>query len=449
MRERLSRLFNVRPSEWGLVLSLLLLLALNTLVLELSDVVATAGFVSRIGASGIPWLWIVDMFITLLVAGGYALVVDRVSRVRLMGCLLGGLALVYITLGLLFSYGALDWLTYPFLYIIADLQYSIFPLTFWTLANDVYTISEAKRLFPVIGAGYPLGSIIGNALPAGAAVVVARRGGNVSQLLALGAVILLSDVILLWFTFRNRTVRARQSRQSGTNVRETIRVGIDFFKNVPIFYYLAIAMLLVGLSLTMVEYHLLFTTERTFTSDLHFQTFYGTYKVALIGTVLLLQWLVAGRLLKRVPLKSTFIVLPTTLVIAAGCALAVPGLVGAAIGRFVARLVQRAWDEPSRKAAQGLVPDERRGRISTFLDSYLYSFATIVGCLILGILIILSASGWLSERIVIAVYLTIAALAAVGAVWAGLQLRAVYEKSLLDWRLSRSRRKSVLDGIEF
>jgi hypothetical protein len=52
MRRKLSHLFfNVKPGEWELVLSLLLLLALNTLVLELSDVVATAGFVSRIGAS--------------------------------------------------------------------------------------------------------------------------------------------------------------------------------------------------------------------------------------------------------------------------------------------------------------------------------------------------------------------------------------------------------------
>jgi ATP/ADP translocase len=449
MREKLSRLLNVRSGERGLVLSLLLILVLNTLVLELSDVVATAGFVSRIGVSGILWLWVVDMFVTLLAAGGYALIVDRMPRVRLMSYLSGGLALVYIALQLLFNYGAPDWLTYPALYIIADLQFSIFPLAFWTLASDVYTISEAKRLFPIIGAGYPLGSIIGNALPAGAAIVAARWGGSVSQLLALGAVILLSSVVLLRLTFRNRTVRARQSRQSETNVREMIRAGIDFFRNVPLFYYLAIAMLLVGLSLTIVEYHLLFTAEQTFASDLQFQTFYGTYKAALIAMILLVQWLVAGRLLKRVPLKGAFIVLPTTLVIAAGCALTVPDLIGAAIGRFAARLVQRAWDEPSRKAAQGLVPDERRGRISTFLDSYLYSLATIVGCLILGILVMVSASGWLSERVMIAVYLAIAALAAVGAVWAGLQLRAVYEKSLFDWRLSRPRRKSVLDEIEF
>jgi hypothetical protein len=28
-------------------------------------------------------------------------------------------------------------------------------------------------------------------------------------------------------------------------------------------------------------------------------------------------------------------------------------------------------------------------------------------------------------------------------------MRRIYEKSLLNWRLARSRRKSALDGIEF
>jgi len=47
------------------------------------------------------------------------------------------------------------------------------------------------------------------------------------------------------------------------------------------------------------------------------------------------------------------------------------------------------------------------------------------------------------------VYLLVGALAALGAVWAALRLRATYDVSMLNWRLARSRRRSVLDGIEF
>jgi AAA family ATP:ADP antiporter len=449
MRVSLSQLLNIKSGEWKLVLSLFFLLAINTLVLELSDVVAMAGFISNIGVSGILWLWVADMIITLLAVGGYALAVDRVPRVRLMAWLLGGLAVIYLILQLLFGYRAPDWLTYPSLYIIADLQSAIFPLTLWTLANDVYTMSEGKRLFPIIGAGFAVGSVLGNGLAAGSAVLAPDPSRNVSSLLALMAVILLSGILLLWYAFRNRTVRARQARETGINVRETAQVGVDFFKNVPLFGYLAIAMLLAGLSLTVVEYHFFFTAEQSVANSLQFQAFYGTYKMALILTILLSQWLVAGRLLRRVPIKSTFLALPAALVVAVGLLLAAPGLMGAAAGRFLARWMQRAWDELARKALQGLVPDERRGRISTIMDSYFYTVATMIGCLILGGLLLAAGLGWLPDGTVVTIYLLVAALAAIGAVWASLHVRSVYDKSLLDWRLARSRRKSMLDGIEF
>ncbi|MCG2785072.1 MAG: hypothetical protein L6461_08200, partial [Anaerolineae bacterium] len=55
----------------------------------------------------------------------------------------------------------------------------------------------------------------------------------------------------------------------------------------------------------------------------------------------------------------------------------------------------------------------------------------------------------ISQGQIINVYLGLAIAAALVAVTAAFRLRAKYEQSLLDWRLSRSRRKSALDGIEF
>jgi hypothetical protein len=55
MIERVNKLLKLRPGEWQLVLPLLLLLALNILVVELVQVVATAGFVSNVGVIRLPW----------------------------------------------------------------------------------------------------------------------------------------------------------------------------------------------------------------------------------------------------------------------------------------------------------------------------------------------------------------------------------------------------------
>src|SRR5258708_893735 len=90
-----------RSVGWGLVLAMLLLLALNTTALQISNVVATAGFVSNIGVKQLPLLWIVDMVITLASAGVYSLIIDRVQRLRLLGWLLITLAFLYIAVQML------------------------------------------------------------------------------------------------------------------------------------------------------------------------------------------------------------------------------------------------------------------------------------------------------------------------------------------------------------
>lgn len=441
---------NVKYEELKLAFLLLALLAINTLVLELADVVATAGFVSNIGPSQLPWLWIVSMVITISAVGAYATIVDQMARVRLVSWLILLLAGSYFGLQLLFIFDVFPRLAYPLLYVLSDLQLAVFPLAFWAMISDVYTMSQAKRIFPFIAAGGMLGSVVGNSLGAGTVLVFTTESDSAIQSLTLMVVALILGFILLRATFWRREVRARQSRHEKPNMKETLQVGLDYVKNVPLFRYMALAMLFVGLAFTLIEYHFLFTIDQAFTGDpLRFQGFYGAYKVVLILVTILFQWFITGRYLEKVGIKNTFIWMPAVLVAAAVGALAVPGLVGGAGARFAGRLIQRAWDEPARKATQNLIPDERRGRVSAFMDSYFYSLSTIVGCLILGVLLIAGQWGLLTVAVLIPLYLVLAGLASVGGVWAAWRMRAVYDRSLLNWRFSRSRRRSVLDGIEF
>ena len=438
------RLLNLRESEWRFALALLVVLAINSVVLELADVVATAGFVSSLGADMVPWLWIADMVVALLVASVFAKAIDRAPRLQVLSWLIGALAAVYLVTLIMFEAGLPDWITYPLLYIVSDQQFMMLPLVFWSLVNDVYTMSEAKRLIPIIAAGTALGSVIGNSLPALTALIIAPD--DAGYLIVLAVLLLLASLGLLQFTFRARVVRARSAKPDTTGLVDNLRVGADFFMNLPLFRYLAISMLLVGLALTIIEFNLLSLLEQSFATSLAFQAFYGLYKAALITCLVIFQALITGRLLQRVAMRNGYLALPSALLIASGLALLAPGLAGAAGGRFLARFVERAWDEPLRKATLALVPDERRGRISVFLDSYFFTAATLAGSVLL--LLIFQLRGGLPVSAQITA-LAVAALAAAGAVWASLRARSAYGASLLNWRLARSRRKSVLDGIDF
>lgn len=448
MNGKRIQILDIRPGEWTLVIFLTLLLAFNTLVLELADVVATAGFVSNIGPESLPLLWILDMAITLVSAGIYALIVDRVQRVRLMKWLLGLLAGFYFLVMALFSMNAPDWLTYPLLYIVNDQQFIIFPLAFWTLANDYYNTAEAKRLFPIIGVGFALGSVLGNALAAILASLGFGQKGSMTPILLVAGSIFVVAFLFFWIVFKNRPPHARQEGKS-FSFKETFKVGADYLRNVPAFHYLSIAMAFAGFTLTVIEFHFIQTIQQSYSSATSFQIFLGTYKSVLIICLFLGQGLITGKLLSRIPLKNAFVVLPFTLIISVALAIIWPGLLGIALSRFFARLIERIWDEPSRKAIQGMVPDERRGRVSAFFDSNFFALATIIGSLIITGLIAITNSGWISKELSQTIYLVLAGLAGIGALWASWRLHQVFDQSLLNWRFSRARRKSVLDDIEF
>jgi AAA family ATP:ADP antiporter len=90
------------------------------------------------------------------------------------------------------------------------------------------------------------------------------------------------------------------------------------------------------------------------------------------------------------------------------------------------------------KTFQALVPEERRGRVSLFMDGYLLSMGTILGSLITGAMLLISQSGLAVEAFYL--YLGIALELAIFALWSVNQMRLTYEKSLFNWRLKRRQR---------
>jgi len=447
--KKILKLLNLRAGEVRLAFSLWLLLAMNMMVLELSDVVATAGFVSNLGVDKVPTLWIITTLITIFAAGWYVMFVDRFSRLNLVTWLLLGLAAIYLVIQVLFEAGVSDFITYPALYILADQQFMIMPLAFWALANDVYSVAESQRIFPIVASGAVIGGLLGNGLAAGPAVSFTERSGSIASILMLAAGLLVLAVIILRLVFRKRPLRARQSREEDTSLRETIAIGLDYFRNLPLFKAVGYLMICAGIVLTLVEFNFLSIIENNVATDLEFQQFLGIYKAIQTTGILLFQWLITSRLLTKISLKNAFSVLPAALTAASVVALALPNLVGAAVSRFLSRTVLDAWDDPSRKALQGLIPDERRGRIATFMDSYFITSATILACVLLVVLLSLVGSGLISLGLATKIYLAVAGLAGIGGIASSIYLKRVYDSSLLNYRLSRSKRKSVLDGIEF
>jgi hypothetical protein len=445
MLNSVGRFFRLRPGEYRLVLVMGLLLFANSLALEISDVVAISGFLENVGVPELLIVYIIDMLLIILTAGLQSLIVDRFHRTLLLRAMAIIIAVAYLLIRVLFIIGSPDWLNYSLLYLLSDQQWLFFPLIFWVLANDTFDMSQGKRLFPLIsGVGF-IGQIVGLVIAGAMPAVLSSANISSVELLVFNAGIYVLTFFVTLFGLRGIKVRATSHEHSP--VRETLLEGWGFVREVPSFRFLMLAAFACAMVILILEYHFLVVSDASFTGA-SFQTFYSLYRI--VGTVaaFLMQSFITGRVLERITLKNSFLVMPSVYAAASALMLGLPGIATATIGFVWARLAKQTINETASKSLLALVPEERRGRVSFFIDSYLYASGVIAGCVITGIIVLVGKLTGFTGYFY--AYLGVAVLASLVAVWAILQMRKVYDISLFNWRLKRRQRGSkVVDKLNF
>ena len=445
---------------------LALLLLINAIIVQSNGVVATSGFIANVGTHQLLLVWALDNAIILLASGAYSLFVDRMKRSTLLLILFTAAALIYLLLYVLFRIGAPDALTYTLLMILNDQQWILFALAIWALANDIFQVAEAKRLFPLLGIAAMVGGIAGNGLAAGLAVlttsppvkaftppfdgaielnIVPPESTNY-DLILLNVVLIAISVIILALSLRRIKVVARQDHTK-ENPLDTLREGFEFVRDVPAFRYLASAMLLVGIGLNTIEYQLVISAAVTFPQESDLSAFYGTFRMIRMISLLVVQGLLAGWVLKKISFKSIFTILPILMFVALVLPIFLPGLFVIAAGEYLTRITMEGVDDPARRAFIGMVPDEQRGRVSAFFDGYLYPIGAVLSCLLIGAVLILESSGLIPTGWGQPIYLAIIAALVFVSLYFITQMRKGYDESLLSWRLRRRKRGSQLSQL--
>lgn len=443
-----ERFIRIRAGEYRLVVIMGLLLFVNSLALEISDVVAVSGFLENVGLNELLIVYIIDMLLIIFTAGLQSLVVDRFQRLSVIRGMAIIIAAAYVVLRLMFIFGVPDWLNYSLLYLLSDQQWLFFPLIFWVLANDVFDMAQGKRLFPLIaGVGF-IGQIVGLLIAGALTPLLVEVGIQSVEFLSFNALLYILTFFLIVLGLRD--VRLRQSKASHehTPLRETLTEGWAFVREVPSFRFLMLSLLAISMTLVIFEFQFLSATSASFEGSA-FQSFYSFFRLGTTFLAFIMQSFITGRILSHINLKNCFLITPVVTVIGGVLILLIPGVAGAVIGFGLAKLAKTTIDESTRTSLLALVPEERRGRVSMFMDSYLFAVGVIAGCVLLGGTIIVASSLAIT---IDAFYLGIiaATLAAAFAVWAIVRMRSVYEMSLFSPLLKRRQRRSrVVERLEF
>jgi ATP/ADP translocase len=444
MQKLFSQVFRVQPGEEKLILSLGLLLFGNAMVRQITGIVSISGFLSTGGVNQILFVMLIDYALVILVTALQSLIIDRFNRVRLMAGVNLAFLLIFVVVRVLFALNAPAWLNYAFLYILAEQQLIFFPLIFWVLASDATNMAQSKRLFPLISSWGVAGKLLGIGVAIVSPALFRLWGLKPEDLIFLSILIYLLLFVLSVTSFKN--VNFRSVNQRTQSIRESLNEGWEFVRNVPSFYYFLLAIGFVAIGITVVEFRFIVVSNSAFPTQADYQQFYSLYRLAIAVLSIIIQSVFTNKLITAIKLRNVFVLLPALTLIGAALVLVFPQLAVAVLSLGLLRLTRETIDEPASYSLLALVPEERRGRVSSLLNSYIPALGVVAACLVVGIIVFVGDLFHYDTRFI---YLGLTVACAVASLTFILKMRSVYDKSLLDWRLKRRQRtSSVLDKLD-
>jgi hypothetical protein len=360
----------------------------------IGETVSLSMAVSILGPSIISKLYLINGFLLLLLPTLFFQNIDKVNRGKLLSALLitmTGILSVYLLAYFLLSQNAdclkiATWLIL-LIYPISYLSKTILFLTFWTLANDIYTVSESKKGFPLVAAWGFVGGLMG--------ACAARL-----LLVKIDAIMIIglwgSAYFIGWFfsrkiTFIYRDQLLKKEEGAAQRQNQNLFVGVSRVFNSKLIRLIAVLYFFVFIAVFCQDFlfwkksSLLFLTPNSLASFQY--TFYLTH--ALI-TILGLRFVMPSMIQKWGFIKI-FSLLPITLF--AGSVIMIIMsflktdermlLISFAIIQFARYVVFENAFSPIYQMFFAAVPKEKRGRAKTFLEGIIKPCAIMISGIIL------------------------------------------------------------------
>lgn len=355
----LNSFSQIRPRERRAAYASLFILFGIVAGLALLETARDALFLSRLPASRLPWVY---LSIAVLSLGIFALQERRPLRIPFrdrypVTWWLLGAGVVTLGLWLLMDEPG-TWELYV-LYTWPGVFATLVIVRFWTHLGDLFTVSQAKRLFAPIGVGSALGAIVGSAL---ARLLVMNREPQVLILAAAGVLLVTAAVPLL--LPRPETAPLKRRRDGvETGWARSIRT---IWKG-PYLRRIGALLLVSTVALTLVDFLFKYTVAARVPAD-HLGAFFsGAYLVFNLLS-LLLQAAAVGWMLRALSVNRVLSVLPLLLIGGSLGVLFGGGLVAAAVLKGVDGSLRYSLHRTATEVLFVPLTGEVRARVKGLLD---------------------------------------------------------------------------------
>jgi ATP/ADP translocase/HEAT repeat protein len=389
LKDALLRALKIRAGEAEKVLLMSAYLLLAVAAFISGRIARDSLFLTAFDKKDLAYMYISVAVMVPLPAYLYAKVADRFRRDRLILAALGA-----VIVGMLVSRVLLEtkqpWV-YVFFYNFVEMFGTFLVLQFWTFAGDMFSSREAKRLFPIVGLGAVIASIICGVSVSAAVRVIGTENLLWPEILFLvaGAGIILRIGKLEKTRLQEAIVQQRGTQKRGANFKVKNQVENVFAsKHLKIIAGMTVATFI---CVPLMDYQFKVLAKETFTHDGKVDTdalssFMGLFTTVTGVIAAVMQLALTGRILERFGVVVSLLILPVALLLAmigmlTGVATPLPMMFGIASGTaafgwaMFAKGAENAFRysiyDATIQVIYTPVPGHVRGRAKTFIDGIL------------------------------------------------------------------------------
>ena len=369
----------------------------------------------------LAWLWTYNFVFSAVAVSIYGFAVSRLRLKYLVPSVYGFFATSFV----FFYLGSRSFDDTGFIDKAFYLWLSLFSLfhisVFWSLMADVFSKTQALRLFAIIASGASVGTIAGNTV----AFALAKVLGTMNLML-IAAVILVSIVPVIGMLYRLKSTRLQAGAVDLASEQDTIVSGNPFagfteFMRNPFLLGIALFIFLyttIGSFAYFEIKNLLADIERDARTQIWAGINLTVNSLAIVTAVF-----ATGRIAVRFGLATTLAMVPALVAVGFLVVAVNPVLAMVVVGWVVLKSGNYAITRPGREMLYTLVDREDRFKAKPVIDIVVYRGGDAL-------------AGWAFAGMTVALGLGLGAVASIGAiigvVWAivGVYLGRSYDRSL-------------------
>lgn len=412
----LARLLMLRPGEGRIMAFLYAFSLLAGFGIAIGQVSSDALFFKLYGMEYLPHMYALIALVLAPASLAYAAFVDRLTPQRMfVYMLIGVCAVVGISWLTMMSAGKTGFAVYFVAYgVISEL----FLTHIYLYVASFFDAQQAKRLLPSAMGVFLGGRIVGSAF-------VGMVGAHVpiQHAALIWAVSLAVLVGLLLWRHRGEPSHCLVKRGHATSPVLMLREGLMFARSSRLAKITAVGMFLLVVVLSIQEYVAGMIFVRHYTDERELARFFGWLSAWTSIGVLLVQFLLFGRLSRRFGLKTMNLVFPFTSLLTLGLMTVSPIFTAAVLGRINSRGILAGFRNNVAGLFYQALPGYMQGRIRALITGLVLPVGLLAAALFLWAVPQDAPLAWIAGGGFVAAALLF---------WAKLRKNDAYRESLVE-----------------